>query len=202
MDPDAKDMDWEKIVGLSSRSGTSWIFSEKGCPWRNGSAEATVKLAKETLAHQLQSHQSLDWSELDSLFCQVANIINNRPIGVFCAEEDYHQICPNDLLLGRTHHLSGECALPEDDEADPKVILSDRELLVKRWWKDWERKVFPTLLPRSKWHTQHRNVVPADIVLVQYKGKLSTLWKLGNVEQVFPEKHGVVRTCEVVFRAK
>ena len=60
MDPDARDIDWQRVVGLSSRSGTKWIFSEKGCPWRNGSAEATVKLAKETLAHQ--SHQSLDWS--------------------------------------------------------------------------------------------------------------------------------------------
>merc|ERR1712082_518429 len=60
-DPDVRDIDSEGVTGLSSRSGTKWIFSEKGCPWRNGSAEATVKLAKKTLAHQLQSHQSLDW---------------------------------------------------------------------------------------------------------------------------------------------
>ena len=201
MDPQARDLDWEKIVGLSSRSGTRLIFSEKGCPWKNGSAEATVKLAKETLAHQLQSHQSLDWSELDSLFCQVADIINNRPLGVFHAEDDYHQICPNDLLLGRTHHINSEPDLPEGD-VDPKSVLTDRELLVRRWWKEWERKVFPTLLPRQKWHQQHRNVVPGDIVLIQYKTKVTTVWKLGRVSEVFPDKHGVVRTCEVVFRPK
>ena len=197
-DPAAKDIDWEKIIGLSSRSGTKWIFSEKGCPWRNGSAEAMVKLAKETLAHQLQSHQSLDWSELDSMFCQVADIINNRPLGVFHAEEDYHQICPNDLLLGRTHHVNTEPGLP-GEEVDPKAILSDKEQLVRRWWKEWERKVFPTLMPRRKWHHQHRNVVPGDIVLIQYKSKVTTVWKLGRVSEVFPDRHGVVRTCEVVF---
>ena len=200
-DPAAKDIDWEKVIGLSSRSGTKWIFSEKGCPWRNGSAEAMVKLAKETLAHQLQSHQSLDWSELDSLFCQVADVINNRPLGVFHAEEDYHQICPNDLLLGRTHQVKAEPGLP-GEEVDPKAVLSDRELLVRRWWKEWERKVFPTLLPRQKWHHQHRNLVPGDIVLIQYKSKITSVWKLGKVSKVFPDKHGVVRTCEVVFRSK
>ena len=98
-DPSAKDIDWEQVVSLSSRSGTKWVFSEKGCPWRNGSAEATVKLAKENLSHQLQSHQSLDWAELDSMLCQVADIINNRPLGVFRSDNDYHQICPNDLSL-------------------------------------------------------------------------------------------------------
>ena len=52
-DPETKDINWQKVIGLSSRSGTRWIFSEKGCPWRNGTAEATVKLAKQTLKHQL-----------------------------------------------------------------------------------------------------------------------------------------------------
>ena len=201
-DPDAKDIDWQKVIGLSSRSGTRWNFSEKGCPWRNGTAEATVKLAKETLAHQLQSHQSLDWSELDSLFCQVADIINNRPLGVFHSEEDFHQICPNDLLLGRTHHPSAELGVPGEEDMDPAAVLSDRDLLVRRWWKEWERRVFPTLIPRQKWHVQHRNIMPGDIVLVQYKGKVSSTWKLAKVVEVFPDKHGVVRTCEVAFRPK
>ena len=123
-------------------------------------------------------------------------------MGIFHAEEDYHQITPNDLLLGRTHRPSCEPTILEEGEFDPKAVLSDREQLVRRWWKEWERKVFPTLLPRGKWHHQHRNVVPGDIVLIQYKGKVNTVWKLGKVEKVFPDKHGVVRTCEVVFRPK
>ena len=68
-DPGAQDIDWKEVVRLSGKSGTKWIFSEKGCPWRNGTAEAVVKLAKDTLGHQLQSHQSIDWSELEILLC-------------------------------------------------------------------------------------------------------------------------------------
>ena len=201
-DPGAKDISWDKVVGLASRSGTRWIFTEKGCPWRNGTAEAVVKLAKETLGHQLQSHLSLDWSELDSLFSQVASIINNRPLGIFHAEEDFHQICPIDLLLGRTHRPTSEPDLLDKPEEDIMKIMSDREQLVQRWWKEWERKVFPTLLPRKKWHHQARNVSVGDIVLVQYKGRVKTVWKLAKVEEVFPDEHGVVRTCEVTFRGK
>ena len=62
--------------------------------------------------------------------------------------------------------------------------------------------MFPTLLPRKKWHHQHRNVAPGDIVLIQYKGKVNSVWKLGKVKDVFPDKHGAVRTCEVEFRPK
>ena len=39
-DPDAQDIDWDEVVGLSSKSGTKWIFSEKGCLWRNGTSES------------------------------------------------------------------------------------------------------------------------------------------------------------------
>ena len=201
-DPEAQDIKWEEIVGLAGRSGTKWTFTERGSPWRNGTAEAMVKLAKETLGHQLQSHLSLDWSELDSLFSQVADIINNRPLGVFHSEEDYHQICPNDLLLGRSHKPTGEPNLLDDPEVDIKKILSAREELVQRWWKEWERKVFPTLLPRKKWHHQSRNVQVGDIVLVQYKGRIKTVWKLGKVSDVFPDKHSFVRTVEVELRGR
>ena len=201
-DPDATDINWDQVIGLASRSGTKWTFTEKGCPWRNGTAEAVVKLVKATLGHQLQSHVSLDWSELDSLFSQVANIINNRPLGVFHANEDFHQICPNDLLLGRTHRPSYEPDILDEPEVDVKKILTDREQLVHRWWKEWERKVFPTLLPRKKWHHQSRNVKAGDIVLIQYQGKVRTVWKLARVSGTFPDDRGVVRTCEVAFRGK
>ena len=69
--------------------------------------------------------QSLDWSDLDSLFCQIADIINNRPLGVFHGDDDYHQICPNDLLLGRTHHTTAEPHPMEEGDLDPKTILTE-----------------------------------------------------------------------------
>ena len=148
-----------------------------------------MKLAKDTLAHQLTSHQSLDWSELDSLFCQVADIINNRPIGVFHAEEDFHQICPNDLLLGRTHRPNSEPDLLEDKDRDPVDVHSDREQLVARWWKGWERKVFPTLLPRQKWHYQSRNMKVGDIVFIQYIQLYLALLRVSKSANQYTQKN-------------
>ena len=67
-----------------------------------------------------------------------------------------------------------------------------------RQGKEWERKVSPTLLPRKKWHTSHRN----DIVLVLWEGKIVNKFKLAMVKEVFPDTHGVVRTVTVAMRGQ
>ena len=65
---DVAKIDWNSVTDRAAKSGCKWIFTEPGCPWRNGQSERMVGLAKGTLAHQLQGDISLDWSELDSLF--------------------------------------------------------------------------------------------------------------------------------------
>ena len=43
---------------------------------------------------------------------------------------------------------------------------------------------------------------PGDIIPIQYKGRVKTIWRLGKILEVFPDKHGVVRTCEVGYRSR
>ena len=82
--------------------GSKWLLTEPGCAWRNGQSERMVGLAKTTLSHHLKGDLSLDWSEFDSLLCEVANVINNRPLGVRSwSDDNIHAITPNDLLLAR-----------------------------------------------------------------------------------------------------
>ena len=139
-----------------------------------------VGLAKTTLAHQLQGDLSLDWSELDTLLCEVANIINNRPLAVQTwSEAEFHAITPNDLLLGRVQGAAQEPG-EDTDEVDVKSILTRREELLRRWWNEWYQKVFPTLLPRKKWHTSLRNVRVGDVVLVLWEGKVVNKHRLGR----------------------
>ena len=78
---------------------------EPGCQWRNGLAEAAVKLVKTTLELTIASQQTLNFIELDTLFSSVANTVNQRPIGVKSfTEDDLVAITQNDLLLGRTRN--------------------------------------------------------------------------------------------------
>ena len=63
-----KGIKWEHIEAFTARAGTKWMFTPKGCPWRNGMAERAVGMAKASLAHQLEGHRSLDFAQLDALF--------------------------------------------------------------------------------------------------------------------------------------
>ena len=170
-----KGIKWEHIEAFTARAGTKWMFTPKGCPWRNGMAERAVGMAKASLAHQLEGHRSLDFDQLDALFLQVAHILNSRPIGVrVLSEEVFHPITPNDLLLGRAARSREAWEAEQQVQAvDPRDALSQEEELCEKWWVEWSRLAFQLLLPRNKWNVQHGNLCVGDIVLLKYDSKFS-----------------------------
>ena len=107
VDPsDPASLDWSRIKENVAKSGTEWKVIEPGCQWRNGLAEAAVKLLKSTLSLTLASQSTLNYAELDTLFSSVANTVNQRPIGVKnFTDEDFEAITPNDLLLQRSKNV-------------------------------------------------------------------------------------------------
>ena len=148
-----RDINWDSVRSLTANTGTRWIFTERGFPWRNGTAERAVGLAKTTLEHQLDGHRSLDFSQMDELFLRVAFIVNSRPIGVrFLKEDDYHTITLNDLLLGRAagpqqHHESEVPQGDLDGENEPDRFLIQQEMICEKWWKQWSQLAFPLFAP-------------------------------------------------------
>ena len=184
-------------------------YSPRGCPWRNGTAERAVGLAKTTLQHQLKRDKNLNYAQMDELFLRVANIINSRPTGVrMLTEEVYHPITPNNLLLGRA---SGPIKEPEDDlediqeggNAEANRLLTAQEELCEKWWTKWSEVAFPLLAPRKKWSQVHRNVQVGDIVLLRYDSKLSRArYRLAKVVLIHPDDCGVVRTVTVNLRPR
>ena len=197
-----KGIKWEHIEAFTARAGTKWMFTPKGCPWRNGMAERAVGMAKASLAHQLEGHRSLDFAQLDALF---AHILNSRPIGVrMLSEEVFHPITPNDLLLGRAARSREAWEAEQQVQAvDPRDALSQEEELCEKWWVEWSRLAFQLLLPRNKWNVQHRNLCVGDIVLLKYDSKFSKdRYRLARVTQVHPDKLGVVRTVTVGMRPR
>jgi hypothetical protein len=76
------DWDWSKIVDVTAKSGTRWVFVQSGCQWRNGLVERQVALIKKTLSFVLNTNHTLNFAELDTLFSSAANIINQRPLAV------------------------------------------------------------------------------------------------------------------------
>ena len=195
-------VDWTKVQEGAAKSGTTWKVVEPGCQWRNGLAEAAVKLLKSTLNLTLSSQASLNYAELDTLFSSIADIVNQRPIGVRSyTEEDLHAISPNDLLLQRTRNLVPGVQYSDDDSITRRQqYMREVEQL---WWDQWTAQVLPHLVPFKRWKTDHRDVQVGDIVLIMYEKKVSKGdYRLARVMSMRKDCHGRVRSVTVGFRGK
>ena len=72
----------------------------------------------------------------------VANIVNERPIGIHPRNpEDDKYLCPNDLLLGRSSN-----SVPSGPrECNNLRRLSFVQSLVDAFWKKWTQNYFSSL---------------------------------------------------------
>lgn len=91
------------ISNLGLQQGMTWSFNKSAnAPWQNGACESLIKSVKRLLAIAV-GENILSFGELQTVLYEVANILNEWPIGL---KPGYDislgtYLCPNDLLLGR-----------------------------------------------------------------------------------------------------
>ena len=160
--------DWnvKDVHKFRTSEGMVWFFNTSDAPWQNGVSESLIKSVKRSLCMVIGDY-ILTFGELQSAMFIIANLMNERPIGLkpgFSLELGTYPF-PNDLLLGRTSSKcpSGCYALNENNRSRLRFIQN----IVDSFWKKWQRDYFPTMIVRQKWHTEKRNIRVGDIVLVQ-----------------------------------
>ena len=169
-----KGTDKNKLKEFGAENGFDWDLSSPDAPWQNGCSEALVKSLKKAIKNAIGS-QILMFSELMTVFYEVANLVNERPIGRQPKDpDDGSYLSPNHLLLGRA--------------------------IVDAFWKRWIRDYFPSLLIRQKWHVEKRNVKVGDVVIIQDSNLVRGSWRLGRVSNVFPGDDGRVRNVEIQYK--
>ena len=198
--------DWEEISRRGSEAGTEWVFTAKGCSWRNGSAERGIRMARHTLMQMLLAGELLDTHRLEALLSRAAYLINSRPLNVRrTGGEEYYSITANDFLLGRAARSPGDLERLELGEEETKVetVISQQEELARTWWTSWVSKCFPDLVPRTKWKTVYRNLRQGDICHIKYASKhAAPAYRLCRVSRVCPDQEGRVRTVQVSMRPR
>ena len=139
------------------------------------------------------------FSELQTVCFEVANLINERPIGRHpTTPEDGAYLCPNNILLGRASARipSG----PFEGDANPRRRFYFVQGIINAFWNRWTRDFFPSLLIKQKWHTCKRDVKVGDIVLIQDSNQVRGKWKLGRVVTANPGRDGKVRKVEIQYK--
>ena len=91
----------EKLKEFAAEKGIKWQFITPTAPHQNGCAEAMVKSCKRAIKKAIGDNKLTPF-ELYTCFQEIANLINQRPIGrVSTDPNEGTYLCPNDILLGR-----------------------------------------------------------------------------------------------------
>lgn len=194
--------DKSKICKFGVTEGMSWSFCKSAdAPWENGCSEAMVKLIKRATIRSL-GEIILTFSELQTTFFEIANLLNERPIGIKpgCEINLGQYLCPNDLLLGRSSIRTPTGSY--SSTANLKVRQTFINLVTESFWKRWIRDYFPTLIVKQKWHVDKRNLCVGDVVLVRDRNALKNSWKLAQVSRIKPSSDGKVRDVELRYKSK
>ena len=145
----------------------------------------------------------LHLNELFTLMKEVANLVNERPIGLKPnLQTDPQFLSPNSLLLGRCSDrinagpFQSKCDYDSDPNSDKTRFLLVQKI-TNQFWTTWLNVYFPTLLRRQKWHYEERNLCVGDICMMKDSNSLRGLWKLCRVTKVLPDEHGVVRNVMI-----
>ena len=193
-----KNLDWEEIQRYGHQRETQWNFSPADSKWYSGSTEALVKTTKRALSVTIRDH-ACTFSEFQVILFEVAQIVNQRPIGrkpTSIDEPPY--LSPNDLLLGRSTNLIPQG--PFDNDTNIKDRYKFTQAILNNFWKRWTREVFPALVVEPKWHIERRNVEVGDVVLVQDSNALRGEWRMAIVSKADPSEDKMVRKVEVTYK--
>lgn len=134
--------------------------------------------------------------ELYTCILEVANLVNQRPIGRLPTDpDDSSYLCPNDILLGRATNSVPQG--PFRETRNPCHRFEFCQEIVEAFWRKWSRDVLPRLTPRRKWSVQNRNVKVNDFVIVSDSNTVRGKWNIGRIVEVFQGDDGLVRNVKV-----
>ena len=192
--------DVTKLRDFSAERGIEWNVITPGAPHQNGCAESLVKSVKIALKKAI-GDSLLTPSELYTCLLEVANLVNQRPIGRVPSDpDDGAYICPNDMLLGRASPQVPQG--PFKETKDPRKRVEFVQKIVNSFWRRWTRDVFPSLFPRKKWNTTTRDVRIDDVVMMVGDNAIRGKWTIGRVTKVYPGKDKRVRNVTILTSGK
>ena len=188
----------QKILKIKGADvGLRWEFGPADSPWYQGAVESLVKSAKKALDICIR-HNRLSAIEMLTVFTQVADLLNERPLGILPSPDSpLNVITPNSLLLGRSSSRN-----PGSYDLHPtlKSRLTLVQSVVDQFWTHWTNSYAPTLIHQSKWLHQSRDLRVDDVVIVADPQTMKAEYRLARVTKIFPSSDGRVRRVKIAYK--
>ena len=186
---------------LEVEFGVQFHTCPVGSHYVHGKVERKIRDVRMSIQKHLQN-QRLSIIQWETLGQQIANSINNMPIGLankVAHLENLDLLTPNRLLLGRNNNRCPTAPLVLCN--DIKKIVQSNEEIFKVWFKSWLISYVPTLVPQPKWFETSRNISVGDIVLISKSDKdFEHLYQYGIVSALHESKDNIVRFVDVSYQ--
>ncbi|XP_041932487.1 uncharacterized protein LOC121695553 [Alosa sapidissima] len=185
-----------KIQRAFLQDGIEWRFNTPSAFHQGGVWERLIRSVKSVLTSVLKQ-QTLDDEGLQTIFCEVEAILNDRPITKASDDSnDLETLTPNHILLLKSKPIM------------PPGLFNRNDLYVrKRWkqiqymaelfWKRWISEYLPLMQQRQKWTVRRRNLIPGYVVLVADATAPRGSWMMGKVLDVRSDVNGCVRSVRL-----
>ena len=192
-----QDLNDQRIHNSLLEKGVTWQFNPPAASHFGGVWERLIRTTRKIL-YSVMSNQNirLDDEALQTLFCEIENILNNRPLTRASKDpNDLGTLTPNHILLLKSQ---GSMPLGVFNKDDMYVRRRWRQVqhIPDQFWKRWSTEYLHTLQERQRWLKVKRNITIRDIVLIVDNNPRCS-WALGRVIATHPDKKGYVRTVSV-----
>ena len=197
-----KEMNFDQVSRHLEQGGCEFSFNPPSASHMGGVWERHIRTIRSVLNGML-----IHWGgrltsfTLRTFLCEVAAVINSRPLSVENLESAGcpRPLTPNHVLTMK----SGEVLPPPGvfKEADAYVRHRWRltQFLADEFWRRWRSEYLSSLQRRRKWQKPQRNLQVGDVVLVSEEGAFRGSWPMGRVVEAFPGKDGLVRSVKLLM---
>lgn len=186
----------DRIQGTLLKRGISWTFNPPGASHHGGVWERLIRSVRWVLSALLHQ-QSLTDEGLQTLFCEVEAILNNRPITTASSDPfDLEPLTPNHILL-----LNTQPVLPPGEFSRTDLYTRRRwkqvQYLADLFWRRWTQEYLTLMQERQKWSKVRENLKVGDVVVIVDPTSPRSSWPLARILETKPDSNGLVRSVKL-----
>ncbi|XP_042228058.1 uncharacterized protein LOC121870341 [Homarus americanus] len=185
---------WEqddRLRGALLKADIEWVFNPPAAPYMGGVWERQIRTVKKVLQAIVGSHV-LDDERLQTLFCEVEAIVNERPITPMPNTPNE----PKALTPAHLLHLSRKGLLPLGGRSIGESYQrrwKHVQYVADQFWKEY----LPQLRTRRGHFRPRRNFRPGDIIIISEANCPCNQWHLGRLMEVKVGEDELVQQAEV-----
>ena len=199
------EIDNDRIREELLTNNCDWVEFKVNVPhasYMGGVWERQIRSVRNVLASILERHRTqLDDESLRTFMVEAEAIVNCRPLTIDTINSSQ---CPEPLTTNHLLTMKSKVVMPPPgDFQQADLYLSKRwrrvQYLANEFQNHWKKEFLQSLQLRQKWIPVQRNLQVDDIVIVKDESLPRNRWKLGRVDETYPNDDGLIRKVRVVI---